>query len=316
MNRALVAACAAVAALALPLLTVQAASAAPTAAGPAASRIVFADGSLFLVRADGTGLHAITSDDDDASPSFSPDGTKVAYVHAGEVWVTSDGGTPRQVTHVGGSAREVAWSPNGNWLAFTAAAGDFRDVFRVHPVGGAVQRMTYVANRGCYAAAPAWSPDSSRIAYQRIPTGAGSCTTGGVVVQKVGGGSGFLALGATASKPSFTADGKHLVFVAACSDVDVCGDRDVGWLSNGSGGGAHMVAFEHLCAEGDLCLQRLVGAPDRGWVEGYTWAESDDPDANRETCFQGAYENASGTVVQRAPSFCVGGHLGGQFDVH
>ena len=290
-------------------------TAGPASAAPAASRIVLADGSLYLVAADGTGLHAITSDDDDASPSFSPDGRQVAYVHAGEVWVTRDGGTPREVTHVGGTAREVAWSPDGTWLAFTAAAGDLRDVFEVHPAGGTVQRLTFVANRGCYAAAPAWSPDSTRIAYQRIPTGAGSCTTGGIVVQRLGG-SGFLAVAGTASVPSFTADGRHLVFLAECGDVDVCGDRTVGWLSDGSGHHAHMVAVEHLCAEGDLCLQRMVGAPDRGWVEGYTYAESDDPDATRETCFQGAYENAAGTVVQRAPSFCVGGHLGGEFDVH
>src|SRR5262249_31558926 len=127
MRRSLATLCAAALATALPVL-----SAGTAAAAPAASSIVVADGALYLVAGDSTGVHAVTSDTDDTSPSFSPDGTHVAYAHAGEVWVTRDGGTPRQVTHVGGSARDTAWSPDGRWIAFTAAAGGFRDVFTVH----------------------------------------------------------------------------------------------------------------------------------------------------------------------------------------
>ncbi len=135
-------------------------------------------------------------------------------------------------------------------------------------------------------------------------------------MQKLSGGSGFVAVAGFTRWPSFTADGKHLVYVAPCGDPDICGDQMIGWLSTASGANQHMVAFEHLCSEGDLCLDKLVGAPDRGWVESWTWAESDDPDANRETCFQGAHENSSGTVLLTAPQFCLAQVLGGDFDVH
>ncbi len=168
MKRAFAVACAV--ALAVSATMFSAGSAQAALAHPV-TKIVFtdADNNLFLVNADGTGLHAITSSGDTASPSFAPGGKRVAYIHGGEVWVTSDGGTPRQVTHTGGSAFQAAWSPDGSWIAFTAPAGTGRDVFRIHPWGGALVRTTFGGGRGCFAESPAWAPDSTRIAYVRDP---------------------------------------------------------------------------------------------------------------------------------------------------
>ena len=83
------------------------------------------------------------------SPSFSPDGSRLAFVSdlngIPQVWtVASDGGWPTLVTGLDDPVSRVAWSPDGEWLAFSLAPGGGMNgqVYLVRPDGTDLRRVT------------------------------------------------------------------------------------------------------------------------------------------------------------------------------
>jgi dipeptidyl aminopeptidase/acylaminoacyl peptidase len=80
------------------------------------------------------------------------------------IFITRLGGSPRRLTHRGG--RSPSWSPHGTKLAFVRLSrrdrGDRGDVYVVRRDGSGLRRLT---RRGGYS--PAWSPDGRRIAFIR-----------------------------------------------------------------------------------------------------------------------------------------------------
>ncbi len=104
---------------------------------PDGKRIVYVRGSanimtdtretnLWIVNFDGTDDRAITSGhDNDASPRWSPDGTRIAYL-AGDEGHTQlyvrwmDSGQTARLTEMENAPADIAWSPDGKWIAFTS----------------------------------------------------------------------------------------------------------------------------------------------------------------------------------------------------
>ena len=98
----------------------------------------------------------------------SPDGRVLAFVAVGKLWLMDlPSGKPRRLTDATFAADEYApaWSPDGNWIAFTSWSDtDHGHVWKVRRTGGAPQRLTQMA--GMYLN-PVWSPDGERVVVAR-----------------------------------------------------------------------------------------------------------------------------------------------------
>ena len=84
-----------------------------------------------------------------ASPSFSPDGKRIAFVSnmtgIPQIFIVpAAGGWPDQVTAFEDPVGSVSWSPGGSWLAFSLAPGGGmnQQVYLVRPDGSGVKRLT------------------------------------------------------------------------------------------------------------------------------------------------------------------------------
>jgi TolB protein len=97
------------------------------------------------------------------SPVWSPDGKRIAFVSDrdgsafGNLYVANaDGSNPRQITRDDVGKTGLAWSPNGNWIAYQAYAY----IEEVSPDGDRHRRLT-----GYGGMQPDFSSSGRRIAY-------------------------------------------------------------------------------------------------------------------------------------------------------
>ncbi|NYI77664.1 serine hydrolase [Nocardioides panzhihuensis] len=151
--------------------------------------------SLWRVPVSGGEPRRLTRHGNDASPTWSPDGARVAFLRSqdgpAQVWVlAADGGEPEQVTDLPHGVGTPAWSPDGTRLAFTAvvdstghhdlAAPVVADdlTYKVDGAGflGALRRQVHVlelasgevrqVTRGSWQVGdPSWSPDGHQLAF-------------------------------------------------------------------------------------------------------------------------------------------------------
>ncbi|HTS11225.1 MAG TPA: prolyl oligopeptidase family serine peptidase [Candidatus Limnocylindrales bacterium] len=106
------------------------------------------------------------------SPAVSPKGDVVAYVFKDQLWLAKMDGTdkPEQLIHEEGENSSPVWSPDGQYIAFESSRGDhsFIGIYSV-----AAKTVSYLDPSTDRDMEPAWSPDSSRVAFLRIATSRG-----------------------------------------------------------------------------------------------------------------------------------------------
>ncbi|MGD0628985.1 MAG: prolyl oligopeptidase family serine peptidase [Terracidiphilus sp.] len=121
---------------------------------------------LWMVSADGGEPRLLG---EGRAPQVSPGGKMVAYVLKGQLWAVrldDPNAKPQQLLETRGSAQSLRWSPNGSHLAFVSDRDDHSFIADYSVAAGAV---TYLDPSTDLDNNPTWSPDSTRIAFLRIP---------------------------------------------------------------------------------------------------------------------------------------------------
>ena len=186
---------------------------APQATAPIA-RIAFTvrrgnrpeDNYIWIMNADGSGAKQIL--DRASEPSFSPDGSQIAYYHwtDGIFVANADGTNPKKILGESSSGF-MSWSHDGRWIAFSVRPGGSGNIATdaIAPDGSG--RRPVVVGWS-----PSWSPDDTQLVFQ---TCRGSQC--GIYKAASAGGDAVLIVADDGGLPSWSPDGKTIVYQ---KDVD------------------------------------------------------------------------------------------------
>jgi Tol biopolymer transport system component len=141
-------------------------------------------------------------------PSLSPDGSQVAFVHKGDIWVApSSGGRAHALTRNVEMDAYPQFSPDGKWVAFSSMRMGNWDVFVIPADGGAPTRLTWCSSSDI---AYGWSPDGKRVIFAAgRETGENELLTLDVKTLKI---KKLTQDYESINHPGFSPDGKSVVF--------------------------------------------------------------------------------------------------------
>jgi Tol biopolymer transport system component len=194
-------------------------------------------------------LWQVTTDpESDYYPSWSPDGTMIAFYsyRTGDytdIWtIPAGGGTPTQVTTDPANDRRPAWSPGGTTIAFSSDRNGNWDIWTI-PVGGGT--ATQVTTDPAFDYDPSWSPDGFEISFDSDRNGNGDIW----VVPAAGGTATQLTADlAHDLGPAWSPDGTTIAFFSERS-----GNLDI-WTDANNYGPGHRLRPLLVAGRLDYCL--------------------------------------------------------------
>ncbi len=127
------------------------------------------DQNIYLIKPDGSIARRITNSKGiDVSPSFSPDGSKMAFVSsrngAPQIFIQDvQSGETKRLTFNGKYNTQPSWSPTGDKIAYSTmqSKGEI-DLFVINPDGSGLQQLTRKSGENEH---PSWSPDGGMIVF-------------------------------------------------------------------------------------------------------------------------------------------------------
>jgi TolB protein len=168
---------------------------------------------LQVADADGFNAQSIlASNEPIMSPSWSPDGSRIAYVSFDQkkpmvVVQNLAQGTTKVVANFRGNNSAPAWSPDGRFLAVALSKDGLTQIYRMPAAGGPAQRLTDSSDIDTQ---PAYSPDGRWIAFTSDRGGSPQVYR----MPAAGGPAQRLTFeGSYNVGPRFSPDGRFVAFV-------------------------------------------------------------------------------------------------------